>query len=781
MLFWLWSVAVMLSLMAMLIVLPELSFVGDTPSVFHHGGLFLLLLIAFAGFGKWQRLGGQLKTTLFLAFLLASMGVFGWRVYAVHRQYLAYVPKSSVQVVAEVHIKEISDSIYDVERGSAYRQKAVLTNITTDGIVTLPDTMTVLLTAYPTKSKRNLLSPLETLQVGDKAVMTLKLSPLTLEQTTVGFDSTRWLMTRHIHANAQVVAVNEVRASSTPRVQRQREYYRQAFIRGHQADHNQASAVALSLLTGDRALIDSSTKALYQAAGISHLLAISGTHVLFLAILCAGAMSFLVDRYHPKIYYRVPRWQLRWWVMAVIGLCYAWFTGFEVPAVRTVLLLFLLGVARYLLVGASSVRLLMAAAVVMAYVDPYVLWQAGFWLSFVAVALLMVYESRAKALGLGGHLWQLFQLQAYLFVAMLPLTLLLFGKVSLWGLLVNVVAVGLFGWVIVPLNLLGGLLYGLSPTLGSGIWAVVVTLLDGVHESLALLIERFGAGYLGVGVSVASVLLCFLSLFAWRVAFVPTRFALLPLVALLSFYAWSSPAKNQTQLTLLATTQTPIGAVLVQTDGQTYLLLSQMPSRYPPNEAVLSDELWLQLKKAGVARLDGVILQNDSPLLLTVMETLSAQLPTRVLYAPRAGNVGKLAIRTCQAEQALKMGTLEATFVTGWQVGDPSMTTCNVTIRGDLPLSLGGEVVGFDDLPLSANYPITDVLIDATDDDTLWQLYRLLCPKPMAPALVLTHSQSNLDDTTLQAFDHPAVLFVNHLKNPRERKNATDRLLMLTP
>lgn len=62
----------------------------------------------------------------------------------------------------------------------------------------------------------------------------------------------------------------------------------------HSVLNQDGVAVTLSLLTGDRSLISDETTALYRFGGISHLLAISGTHVLFLIMLCAtGATAFI--------------------------------------------------------------------------------------------------------------------------------------------------------------------------------------------------------------------------------------------------------------------------------------------------------------------------------------------------------------------------------------------------------------------------------------------------------------------------------------------------------
>ena len=387
---------------------------------------------------------------------------------------------------------------------------------------------------YSTKQAKNPFKQSQTidlnhLQPGDQLLMTLTLAPLANSEQALnnptGFDSYRWLRGRHIDGVANIIATSTatIPFDDSAALSKADESYlyrlrsvidqgrwqlRQYFYQDWAAQNTaqqQAKAVTLSLLTGDRSLINRDTKDLYQLAGISHLLAISGTHVLFLAIVLAGLAVLLLNRFCPSLYRHIPRWQVRWWVMISAAFIYALFTGFDVPAARTAWMLLAIGLIRLTLLPISTMRILLALAVLMAWLDPYVLWQAGYWLSFIAVALLLKYEdssgqwSQAELTQLTAfshdddknkqllkRMWlgfkRLFKLQFWLFIALLPITLLLFGKASLLGLVVNLFAIGLFGWVIVPLNLLAGLCYLIVPTLADAIWTLVIAIVAYLHE-----------------------------------------------------------------------------------------------------------------------------------------------------------------------------------------------------------------------------------------------------------------------------------------------------------
>ncbi len=371
-------------------------------------------------------------------------------------------------------------------------------------------------------------SALNQLQPNQSTYMMLALSPIADEDE--GFIH-RWLRARHVNAQARVLAYqqsfvkvidNDWQANRQTnwqtKINQWRWQVRKHFLQGingrkwEQLPNNQqqAQAVTLSLLTGDRALINKETKNLYQLAGISHLLAISGTHVLFLAVILTALVIGLLNRYCPMVYQRIARSQMRWLVMIAGATIYALFTGFDVPSARTVYMLVGVGLARWLLLEISARQVLLIIAVFMAVLDPYVLWQAGFWLSFVAVMLLISYELSINNRRMQSQdtlinqphsgfasfvrhpvfvvLLPFIQLQLWIFLALLPLSLLLFGKVSLWGVLVNLFAIGLYGWLIVPLNLLAGLFYVVVPSVADFFWRLLGSFLTGFHEFLAWLV-----------------------------------------------------------------------------------------------------------------------------------------------------------------------------------------------------------------------------------------------------------------------------------------------------
>lgn len=222
------------------------------------------------------------------------------------------------------------------------------------------------------------------------------------------------------------------------------------------------SALLRALSVGDtRALTDADWE-LLRATGISHLIAISGLHVTLLATFGAGA-GWLLSWVFPQINRRLPRPQLCAGAGLLCATAYAALAGFGVPALRTLLMLsaVLLGV---LLRRVQTLWQGYALALVSVLLwDPLVVLSAGAWLSFSAVAwLIVLYGQRWPRLGFAR---ELIGAQVLMSVALFPLTLVFFQQASLSAPFANLLAVPVVSLLIVPLVLAATVLLLTLPAL----------------------------------------------------------------------------------------------------------------------------------------------------------------------------------------------------------------------------------------------------------------------------------------------------------------------------
>lgn len=628
------------------------------------------------------------------------------------------------------------------------------------------------------KSSNAALTPsadqLNAIQPGERRLMILTIKPLVDNGSNPasGFDSYRWLRSRHIDGVAQIQAINDTAlpdiaandnklAAFRRAIDQGRFQLRQHFYQDWETlsfEDQQARAVTLSLITGDRGLIHHDTKDLYQIAGISHLLAISGTHVLFLALILAAAFSQFLNRCWPKGYQKLSRWQWRFLVMVAAAFFYALFTGFDVPAARTAWTLLLVGLLRFSLLPIGTRHVLMALAILMAWMDPLVLWQAGYWLSFIAVALLLAYEekrSKKESDDKGtddrfhktwGHksasaFKSLFKLQCWLFLALLPITLLLFGKVSLWGLLVNLFAIGLFGWVIVPLNLLAGVVYMISPAAADTIWQGLTKIVGGLHQVISSITTWGGSSqaWLTTAMTPSLLIMSLLVLLPWLLprGMIRRYVAIPPLLLLMmTVNAQQRSLESAPTLFILPTEDPFISAALLHypinksptaTARQVnWLILSDhrevtpswqnRPSHLSADK--LSDSLSDALKRLSISRLDGIIVQSSSQvtekrdfenqafknkatesqasLLPDVVIQLSQNIPTGQYWQSGAlSNLpkGQLSAQPCQSgkvwQAAIENSPISIEALTGWpSINDNRVWDCALQVSSQLPIEI---------------------------------------------------------------------------------------------
>jgi len=220
--------------------------------------------------------------------------------------------------------------------------------------------------------------------------------------------------------------------------------------------------------------------ALYRDAGVSHLLSVSGLHVTMFAWL-AGAAAGWAWRRSARLCLAVPAPRAAMWIGLVAAVLYALFSGWGVPAQRTVGLLAILALLRQAGARWPWPMSLCAAAAGVCAADPWALTQAGFWLSFCAVALLMAADHQAGP-GWRGALRNAWRTQWLVTLGLAPLTLLLFQQLSIVGLLANAVAIPLVSYVITPLAMLGALC---PPLWTLGAWCVA--LMNALLEALRVL------------------------------------------------------------------------------------------------------------------------------------------------------------------------------------------------------------------------------------------------------------------------------------------------------
>lgn len=238
----------------------------------------------------------------------------------------------------------------------------------------------------------------------------------------------------------------------------------------------EAQAIVTAVTLGDRSLLRRETRDLYAAAGVSHLLALSGLH---LGIIVGLFLTWLNGRLVCS------RWRTCVGVLVLLFIwTYAFVAGLPTSLVRASLMTSLFVVASLCQRRGSPLNLLVLTVFVMLLVRPVYLFDVGAQLSVAAVAGIVVLHERWMKWAFGRWRLQCFWLQRH--HLMWPLTML---SVSLAAQLFTLPLVAyyfhrlplyapLFNLILIPLTTV--LIYGaLAVLLLSAVLPAVASVLAG--------------------------------------------------------------------------------------------------------------------------------------------------------------------------------------------------------------------------------------------------------------------------------------------------------------
>lgn len=207
------------------------------------------------------------------------------------------------------------------------------------------------------------------------------------------------------------------------------------------------AGIITTMAAGDKELLDTEIKRLYQVGGLSHILAISGLHISIIG------MTF----------YRLLRkmglgFGTAGFFAGSVMYAYGVMAGGSVSVRRSVLMFLLFLGAQVLGRSYDSLSALGAAALFLLWDNPYLLWNAGFLFSFAAVIGVvwvggcMSFDTKTRAGKWAGNLFTAAAIQ----LTTLPLVAWNYYEIPVYALLVNLVVLPCVG-VLLKCGVLGGL------------------------------------------------------------------------------------------------------------------------------------------------------------------------------------------------------------------------------------------------------------------------------------------------------------------------------------
>lgn len=297
--------------------------------------------------------------------------------------------------------------------------------------------------------------PESTLGMGQQVVLDATLKPIHDLGNPTSFNQERWLLGMGITATGSVRQWQELGPLPDPGWRHS--WLEQSRLLLQSFAH---SALLLALVFGEQQDVSAAEWLLLRDGGIIHLIAVSGLHIGL-----AAWLGFWVGRVLQLCPGLGPRAVgLPVVVSILVAVLYSALAGFSLPTQRALLMLLLWFGVRLWRRHWSLWRIWWSSLVLLLLLDPWSLFSASFWLSYLAVALL----------GVAALLWRkasLWRLQWLMTLGLLPLQLAMFAGLGWLAIPVNLIAIPVFSLILIPLGLASGLLVPFWPSAAwTGFW-----------------------------------------------------------------------------------------------------------------------------------------------------------------------------------------------------------------------------------------------------------------------------------------------------------------------
>ncbi len=216
-----------------------------------------------------------------------------------------------------------------------------------------------------------------------------------------------------------------------------------------------------SMLIGVKDDLDEETRESFSAAGITHLLAISGLHVGILYLALTYLLALLGNRFYVQLFRNII-------IICTLWL-YAILAGLSPSVIRATLMFSAIAVGELLSRKTIIYNSLGLAAFIMLMLNPNNLFEVGFQLSFLAVLGIVFFQPKINNLVVLKNkilkfLWSLISVSIAAQLATFPLTVYYFHQFPNYFIIGNLLAIPLFF-----INLMSGLIYiafGWIPVVG---------------------------------------------------------------------------------------------------------------------------------------------------------------------------------------------------------------------------------------------------------------------------------------------------------------------------
>jgi len=267
--------------------------------------------------------------------------------------------------------------------------------------------------------------------------------------------------------NAETIEVLRRGTGIFRTIQDWRERIRQAFLASTSSD---GSAILQAMVLGEEGRITDELRDRFMAAGVTHIISISGSHLGMVAVLCFGLIRWLLFMIPERFYHRLTLYadpkHIAAWLTLPLVVFYTLLAGGQVATVRS---LVMIAAGLFAIVFDRENALMHALALATLFIliaSPQAIFDISFQLSFLSVLVIgyvvslwneLQFKAKTRFQKMRNSTLLLIIISLSTSLATGPLVAYYFNQISFAGIISNLIIVPFAGIVVVPLGLFSGI------------------------------------------------------------------------------------------------------------------------------------------------------------------------------------------------------------------------------------------------------------------------------------------------------------------------------------
>ena len=203
-------------------------------------------------------------------------------------------------------------------------------------------------------------------------------------------------------------------------------------------------ALVAAMTVGEKTMLEPDQKESFIKAGVMHVMAVSGLHAMVLSMFVFKLLFFMKNRSNN--------------IRVIIAIAFMWIfafvTGLTPSVMRATLMFSFIQIGGLTKRPTNSINSMLASAFVLILIKPSVIFDAGFLLSYFAVAFILLFyndlyrQFNAKT-WLGDQIWQSTAITLIAQAGVLSFTIMFFNRFPTYFLIANIVIVPLSSLIII--------------------------------------------------------------------------------------------------------------------------------------------------------------------------------------------------------------------------------------------------------------------------------------------------------------------------------------------